>query len=429
VGDTLDTPDRSAFPKNRRALEDYPQGKAMFKVAREALESVAKYNQIFKNVFDSNPNKFCRGYGIFQLDLQFFKEDPDYFLNKKWYDFDNCLNKFVEELNAAMKRAYGVIKQTLTDEEKIYVAIAYNRGSVDFSREFKQGYRDSSGKYYGEYVWEYFQMAKYIQITDGQGTTNSAMTEMHTTRDGVNFRSSPNFGNNIIGSLILAQPVTITGNQVGDRWLPARASINGNTEIGFVSKNVLRDKLSVPRESLISRCVEQWIRFKRGSGKENQQPFAGYVGQMWQSIGIQNRDGTDQQFPWSAAFISFVVRNAGGYNEFLFSAQHSKYVNQAIQKRLNNQDHPFWGFRISEHKVQPGDMVCRWRTNQIDFNLASSNDDYPSHCDIVIAVEKDFVFTLGGNVSNSVTRTDYKIDAQGFLTGEGNVYAVLSNRR
>ena len=229
--------------------------------------------------------------------------------------------------------------------------------------------------------------------------------------------------------MILAQPVTITDNQVGDRWLPAKASINGSSKTGFVSKNVLRDQLSVPRESLISRCVEEWIRFERGSGKEYKSPFASYVEEMWKSIGIEDRDGTDQQFAWSAAFISFVVRKAGGYNGFLFSARHSKYVNQAIQKRLNNEDNPFWGFRISEHKVQPGDMVCRWRTNQISFDFASSNDDYPSHCDIVVAVEKDFVFTLGGNVSNSFSRTDYKIDARGFLTGEGNVYAVLSNRR
>ena len=68
--------------------------------------------------------------------------------------------------------------------------------------------------------------------------------------------------------------------------------------------------------------------------------------------------------------------------------------------------------------------------NQIDFDFASNNNDnYPSHCDIVIAVEKDFVLTLGGNVDDSVSRTNYKINAQGFLTGAGNVYAVLSNRQ
>lgn len=37
----------------------------------------------------------------------------------------------------------------------VYVAIAYNRGTVDFARGFKQGYRDESGKYYGEHVWGY----------------------------------------------------------------------------------------------------------------------------------------------------------------------------------------------------------------------------------------------------------------------------------
>ncbi len=108
------------------------------------------------------PNKFCRGYGIFQLDLQFFKNNPDYFLQKKWYSFDECLAQCVNELKAAMRRAYGSGKTALTDEEKVYAAIAYNQGSVDFSKKFKQGFRDQSGKYYGEYIWEYLQLAKSV---------------------------------------------------------------------------------------------------------------------------------------------------------------------------------------------------------------------------------------------------------------------------
>ena len=47
-------------------------------------------------------------------------------------------------------------------EEKVYVAIAYNRGSVNFSRGFKQGYKDESGKYYGEHIWSYLQLVKSI---------------------------------------------------------------------------------------------------------------------------------------------------------------------------------------------------------------------------------------------------------------------------
>jgi hypothetical protein len=44
----------------------------------------------------------------------------------------------------------------------VYVAIAYNRGSVDFSRGFKQGFRDEAGKFYGEYMRDYIRLAQSV---------------------------------------------------------------------------------------------------------------------------------------------------------------------------------------------------------------------------------------------------------------------------
>jgi hypothetical protein len=85
VGDTIDfkppNGGRKAFPKNKAALLAVPRGDDMFVIARQALEDMAQFIPGFPV---SNPNKFCRGYGMFQLDLQFFKEDPDYFLEKRY---------------------------------------------------------------------------------------------------------------------------------------------------------------------------------------------------------------------------------------------------------------------------------------------------------------------------------------------------------
>lgn len=159
VGDTLDAPRRAAFPVNRAALEAVDRGAAMFTVARRALESLAPYSSVYKRVAETNPNKFCHGFGIFQFDLQHFRTDPDYFLEERWQNFDDCLGVLISELSAALLRAYPGGKTSLTDEEMVYVAIAYNRGSVDFSRGFKQGFRDQSGKYYGEYMRDYIQLA------------------------------------------------------------------------------------------------------------------------------------------------------------------------------------------------------------------------------------------------------------------------------
>lgn len=162
VGDTLDAPKRSAFPKNKAALLSVPRGDEMFAIAREALEAMGEYFSRYNEIARFNRNKFCHGFGIFQYDLQFFLTNRDYFLERRWYNFDDCLAVCLKELKSALRTAYGPGKRTLTEEEKVYVAIAYNRGSVNFARGFRQGYRDDSGKFYGEHIWEYLQLAKTV---------------------------------------------------------------------------------------------------------------------------------------------------------------------------------------------------------------------------------------------------------------------------
>jgi hypothetical protein len=162
VGDTIDAPGRDAFPRTKQDLLDEPRGDEMFAIAREALVSMARHIPGYRGVA-SMPNKFCHGFGIFQYDLQFYKDDPDYFLEKRWYNFDDCLGAFIGELEDALERNPRLDKDTLTDEEMVYVAIAYNTGSVNFAKRFKQGYKDrDTGKFYGEYIWDYLQLAKSV---------------------------------------------------------------------------------------------------------------------------------------------------------------------------------------------------------------------------------------------------------------------------
>ena len=74
VGDTIDAPRRSAFPRNKAALIAQPRGQQMFELAHSLLVEMADATGI-ESYIDAgrNPNKFCRGYGIFQRDLQFLK--------------------------------------------------------------------------------------------------------------------------------------------------------------------------------------------------------------------------------------------------------------------------------------------------------------------------------------------------------------------
>ena len=158
VGDTLDdTGGRGAFPKNKAELLAAPNGARMFKVARQALVDMASSIPAYRSVA-ARPDKFCHGFGIFQLDLQFFKTEPDYFLDKRYADFGAALGKCVAELKAAMQRMGWQGKTTLTDLEQAGVAIAYNTGRYNPAKGLKQGYFDGS-KYYGENYYAYLQLA------------------------------------------------------------------------------------------------------------------------------------------------------------------------------------------------------------------------------------------------------------------------------
>ncbi|WP_299877697.1 DUF2272 domain-containing protein [uncultured Sulfitobacter sp.] len=243
---------------------------------------------------------------------------------------------------------------------------------------------------------------------------------------GANVRSAPSFGDNIAGYLNQCDSVEIVGPKQGDRWMPCKAE--GHTDEVFVSENVLRNQVSEPKERLVRECVKQWLRFDKEAGKEHISPYHNYVGEFWDSINLGHLDGTDRDTPWSAAFISFCVRAAGGYDGFRYAAAHSKYTHQAIRSKLDNESGPFWGYKISDHKPQIGDMVCRRRTSaNITYDFASTHDAFKSHCDIVISIRDDHVSTIGGNISHTVARVNYPIDASGHLSDSGRVYAVMKN--
>lgn len=157
VGDTIDFPTRaSAWPKNRADLESHPKGKEMFRVARAALERIAKINSGYRTVV-GKPNKFCHGFGMFQYDIQFFKNDTDYFLKEKWKTWAGTLGRGVSELKTQAAVLYGPEKASLTHDESVYLGIAYNRGAKRTQRDmaakkFKQGFKDSDGIFYGEHI-------------------------------------------------------------------------------------------------------------------------------------------------------------------------------------------------------------------------------------------------------------------------------------
>jgi hypothetical protein len=262
-------------------------------------------------------------------------------------------------------------------------------------------------------------------------------TLMRVEADGLNFRSEPRVASHTrVAVLSLAHPVEVLESGIDGRWARVRVVLNGDSVEGFVAERFLRPSLPVPRESLVRESVNQWLRFQRGAGKETMAPFFTYVGEMWEELGFSGRNGRDN-IPWSAAFISFIVRQAGpDYDGFKFSARHSTYVHDAVTKKEAGVHAPFWGHRLSDYAPQPGDMIAEWRINQRTYDDAKSMDKFASHCDIVVRVTDSHAYTIGGNVSNSVfmRKNRFALDSSGKLkpgatSGTGSrMFAVLENR-
>lgn len=135
---------------------------------------------------------------------------------------------------------------------------------------------------------------------------------------------------------------------------------------------------------------------------------------------------------WSAASISFVVlrtlSGAGSTATFPRSAGHWQYVGAAIRNDFSQAPRPaFYGFPPfgdGSEPVQVGDIVGTPRTTALDdyadalkaaFRKKTDDQAYPSHFDIVVAIEGSVASLVGGNVSNTVKRTKLDLQPDGRL--------------
>ena len=274
VGDTLDEPNRRAFPKNKAALLAATRGAEMFDIARDALVKMSAHVTSYKSTA-SKANKFCHGFGIFQYDLQHFLTNPGYFLEKKWCDTNACFMHCITELEEARTRQGWKAKTKLTDEEMVYVAIAYNKGTANLSKGFKQGFQSSDGKYYGENIFDYLRLAQSIVPAEATeaNTNNDAnfapippptpvlsdkkIYAVKTSGSLLNLRSEPKVPKagdptNIKAGLPNGHLVSWLSGKQGDKWLEVETSLNGAYFKGWLAQ----DFLTLVKDNTVEIVVE-----------------------------------------------------------------------------------------------------------------------------------------------------------------------------
>ena len=131
--------------------------------------------------------------------------------------------------------------------------------------------------------------------------------------------------------------------------------------------------------------VEKELKFWQGK-KETSPGAYNRLKSYWESVGWGTNRWSPSGTPWSAAFITYVLRG----NNFPGSAAHYAYVENALQGK--------GGWRaisipknLGKIQVSIGDVLVRPR----------SGSHTNSHGDVVYKIKGNTAYLAGGNLSNT----------------------------
>ena len=201
--------------------------------------------------------------------------------------------------------------------------------------------------------------------------------------------------------------------------LPGQVVQAASSAVNWLTSN------SSLNQNMVSIALQEWQRWGQGSIQESDPAIRSVLLDYWLTGANVHRGGKKwwSAHPWSAAFISWVIKKAGAGKSFRYSAAHSYYIAWAKQNRLSNNSSPFKAYRLNEAKPRPGDLVCKSRAGS-GATYDTIKPGMKTHCDIVIQVHPDHLVTIGGNVKQSVHATQVKLDANGYVNQAG-YFAVI----
>lgn len=157
-----------------------------------------------------------------------------------------------------------------------------------------------------------------------------------------------------------------------------------------------------------------------GEGRAADAVFADRIRSYWQESGM---GGCDATAPWSAAFISWCVQQAGAAaGDFLTSSRHAAYVYRAIRDARAGRG-CFRGMPCDAAPLLPGDIL---QFNQpggsFDFSHAERHAQYASEAAIVVALVRDSqgqaALTVGGGEGMRLRRRRVDLGGDGRIAGQ-----------
>jgi len=147
------------------------------------------------------------------------------------------------------------------------------------------------------------------------------------------------------------------------------------------------------------------------------------VAKYWKLLDPDSQlTGYDCEDPWSAVFISYVMRMAGAGNRFPYSETHSDYINAARRHGLGLEPGiAIAAERIEAYAPQRGDLVCYWRGRQPILYDELPAGRFAGHCDIVVGIRPSELEVIGGNVENAVAMRHIPATSDDHLAGPDGI--------
>ncbi len=193
--------------------------------------------------------------------------------------------------------------------------------------------------------------------------------------------------------------------------------------------------LGAVKDSLKTTAEQEWERWGRGARQESEPQMKPIVASYFAAGGCPGSDPTT--VPWSAAFISYVMKTAG-VTDFPGRCAHTQYF-----KAVHDNPGTCRTFPMGERgKIGVGEVVCRCRVSEEERAAGKTecNVDYDnafgySHCDIVVNVlGSGKVEVIGGNVNNNVEKRTLDVSRDespekkwyGFISCDGDVSDVTN---
>ena len=164
---------------------------------------------------------------------------------------------------------------------------------------------------------------------------------------------------------------------------------DGKTKVAFIVTGLVH---TIQQNEWLTKIKGQMIKLKTPVLIETAAKRSDSIQTSLNTLGTL--DEFNKEYPWSAGFISYVMREAGVSN-FPVNSFHSLYA-QALRTKPN-------GFEVldpSKAIIQVGDLVVANRGNTLTFSTPSWSGT--AHGDIITSINGNTATGIGGNVGNSV---------------------------